>query len=75
MNGLRRLIRRLIKEIYEESSDLDPDLLVEPDDPGDNEENEVSVVAGIAGATAPAGKSLGVSRKKKRLPKGWQKAK
>jgi len=77
MNGLRKLIRKLIKEIYQESSSSksDPDLLVEPDDPGDDEENEASVVASIAGAMVPSGSPRGVSKKKKRLPKGWQKVK
>ena len=78
MNTLRKLIRKLVKEVYWESESPKPndDLLVEPDDPNEeNEENEVSVVANIAGVTAPMGKTSGTSRKKKRLPKGWQKVK
>ncbi len=73
MDTLKLLIRELIKEISEDS-DSDKDLLTEPDAISDeNEENEVSVVANIAGATTPLGTgptypNTPKKKKKTRLP-------
>lgn len=82
MRNLRKLVREIIKEIYheDEKSASDKELLIEPDEPeSEKEENEVSVVAGIAGATTPLGTSStypgrSSQKKKKKLPAGWQKA-
>jgi hypothetical protein len=75
-------VREIIKEIRQ-SEVYDPkdgELLIEPDDPSeDDPENEVNVVANIAGVTTPLGTGptypAGSKRKKKSLPKGWQKRK
>jgi len=82
MQNLRKLVREIIKEIHHEDKQAsnDEELLIEPDEPeSEKEENEASVVAGIAGATTPLGTSSTYpgrnnQKKKKKLPVGWQKA-
>lgn len=55
------------------------DLLLEPDDSEEQAQDEVNAVANIAGATAPMGRGpafpANKNKKKKKLPKGWQKSK
>jgi hypothetical protein len=80
VHNLRLLVRELIKEIKQDASDEVPsDLLIEPDYPNeDNAENEMSVAA-IAGVTTPLGTNAtypaNSKKKKKPLPRGWQKSK
>lgn len=83
MNILRKYIRHLILENYlldENDKDKDKDdLLVEPDEAEGREYEEQNVVANIAGVTAPLGQRPTFpskkNKKKKTLPKGWQKSK
>jgi len=54
MKLLRRFIRTLLAEELED--DKPDNLLTEPDDiKGEEQENEVSMVAGISGVTTPLG--------------------
>ena len=80
MRALRLYIRSLIREMKEEAAKKADDLLTEPDEVQEREEastDEVGVAA-IAGATTPLGTGptypSGAKRKKKKLPKGWQKS-
>jgi hypothetical protein len=82
MNVLRKWIRELL---LSEASDDDnkgaENLLMEPDDvdePETQETVEQSVVANIAGVSTPLGTGPTYpnrgKKRKKSLPKGWQKA-
>ena len=84
MRDLRRLVREVLKTLYESSyeddENKDEELLTEPDEPnpGEDEQKEVSGVSAIAGVTTPLGTGPAYpagKKKKKKLPKGWQKAK
>ena len=84
MNVLRNFIREfLLREKKnaedEPSKKKDDNLLLEPDEVDEPAQEEVSVVANIAGVTTPlgTGPTYPDKRKKKKkrsLPKGWQKA-
>jgi hypothetical protein len=83
VNILRKYIRHLILERYlleKDSGDEQPDdLLLEPDASEEQAQDEVNAVANIAGVTAPLGQGpafpANKNKKKKKLPKGWQKSK
>ncbi len=55
MNVLRQFIRLLIESESEEENSDDDKLLTEPDETEGREEDEVSVVANVAGVTTPLG--------------------
>ena len=55
MNVLRQFIRLLIEAEAEKEDPDKENLLTEPDEPDGREEDEVSVVANIAGVTTPLG--------------------
>ena len=55
MNALRQFIRLLIETESEKEDPDTKDLLTEPDEFDGREEDEVSVVANIAGVTTPLG--------------------
>ena len=55
MNALRQFIRFLIETEKKDDSEKEKDLLTEPDEAEGREEDEVSVVASIAGVTTPLG--------------------
>ena len=83
MKALRNFIRELLlrekKDDDASSEKKDNNLLVEPDEVDEPGQEEVSVVANIAGVSTPLGTGptypAGKRKKKKRsLPVGWQKA-
>ena len=84
MKALRNFIREFLlrekKDGNEPSREKDDNLLVEPDEVDEPGQEEVSVVANIAGVSTPLGTGPTYpagrrKQKKKSLPAGWQKAK